>query len=344
MSVNLDSILAQAKELVANAANLAEISELKVHYLGKKGIITQVASQIKDIPNEQKKDFGQKVNLIKDQVIDILNTKTILLEELLLQEKLSKEKVDLSMPGKERPLGSIHPISRTIEELVTIFSRLGFSLEQGPSIESDWYNFTALNIAPNHPSRQMHDTFYLPENVLRTHTSPVQIRTMEKSSPPFRFISFGRTYRSDSDMTHTPMFHQLEAVMVDKNINMGHLKSTLTTLIRLFFQDDTIQVRMRPSFFPFTFASAEIDIRLPNSDKWLEVLGSGLIHQHVLENAGVDSKIYSGFALGLGIERLAMLKYNIKDLRQFFELDSNWLKHFSFSCFHKISLEGGLGA
>ena len=342
--MTIEKISQESQSQILAATNLAQLNDLRVQYLGKNGLLTKMMSQIKDVADSEKKTFGQRINDAKNFVNKLIENKQAELEEAAFIEKISQEKLDLTLSGRARSAGSIHPISQTIEELITIFARLGFSLEHGPSIESDWYNFTALNIPLDHPSRQMHDTFYLPNALLRTHTSPVQIRAMERSKPPLRFISFGRTYRCDSDMTHTPMFHQLEALMVDKDVNMGHLKYTLTSLIRLFFERDDIEVRMRPSFFPFTFASAEIDIRMPGSDKWLEVLGSGLIHPQVLKNANIDHQACSGFALGLGIERFAMLKYGIKDLREFFESDYNWLKHFSFSYLHKISLEGRLGA
>jgi phenylalanyl-tRNA synthetase alpha chain len=344
----MEIIIAEAINRINNAKTLNELEEIKLYYLGKAGVLTKIFAQIKDIPNSEKKAFGQKVNQAKAEIDEPMNLKLEELEQIAFEKKMLEERVDLSLPSRINPRGAVHPISQAIEELVTIFSRLGFSTSIGGSIETDWYNFTALNIPENHPARQMHDTFYLENNdakqikLLRTHTSPVQIRTMEKASPPYRFISFGRTYRADSDMTHTPMFHQIEAVMVDKNVNMGHLKYTLTEIIRLFFENDKIEMRMRPSFFPFTEPSAEIDIRMPGEEKWLEVLGSGMVHPKVLQNVNIDPNIYGGFALGLGVERLAMLKYGIKDLRQFFDADLNWLKHFGFSCFHKVSLEGGL--
>ena len=340
----MEELITEVKEKISKIQTLSELEDLKGFYLGKSGVLTAMMMQLKNMPPENRKAFGQKVNQQKERTLELIQAKFQQLQELELQSKLSAQKLDLSLPGRSKVIGKIHPIWQAIDEMVAIFSRLGFDVAQGPSIESDWYNFTALNIAQNHPARQMHDTFYLqsPNMLLRTHTSPVQIRTMEKSKPPFRFISFGRTYRADSDMTHTPMFHQIEGVVVDKKINMGHLKATLTEFIKLFFEDDSIEMRYRPSFFPFTEPSAEIDIRMPGQQKWLEVLGSGMVHPAVLSNVNIDPKEYGGFAFGLGVERFAMLKYGIKDLRQFFDVDLRWLRHFGFSCFHSASLQGGL--
>lgn len=340
----MEELIEEVKDKISKIQTLLELEDLKVFYLGKSGVLTALMMQLKNMAPENRKSFGQKVNQQKERILELIQAKFQQLQELELQSKLSLQKLDLSLPGRSRVIGRIHPIWQAIDEMVAIFSRLGFDVAQGPSIESDWYNFTALNIAQNHPARQMHDTFYLqaPNMLLRTHTSPVQIRTMEKSEPPFRFISFGRTYRADSDMTHTPMFHQIEGVVVDKKINMGHLKATLTEFIQLFFEDDSIEMRYRPSFFPFTEPSAEVDIRMPGQQKWLEVLGSGMVHPSVLSNVNIDPKEYGGFAFGLGVERFAMLKYGIKDLRQFFDVDLRWLRHFGFSCFHSASLHGGL--
>jgi phenylalanyl-tRNA synthetase alpha chain len=340
----MEELITEVKEKISKIQTLSELEDLKVFYLGKSGVLTAMMMQLKNMPPENRKAFGQTVNQQKERTLELIQAKFQELQDLELQSKLSAQKLDLSLPGRSKVIGKIHPIWQAIDEMVAIFSRLGFDVAQGPSIESDWYNFTALNIAQNHPARQMHDTFYLqaPNMLLRTHTSPVQIRTMEKSKPPFRFISFGRTYRADSDMTHTPMFHQIEGVVVDEKINMGHLKATLTEFIKLFFEDDSIEMRYRPSFFPFTEPSAEIDIRMPGQQKWLEVLGSGMVHPAVLGNVNIDPKEYGGFAFGLGVERFAMLKYGIKDLRQFFDVDLRWLRHFGFSCFHSASLQGGL--
>jgi phenylalanyl-tRNA synthetase alpha chain len=339
----MEKLVIEIKDKIAKIQTLQELNDLKVFYLGKSGIFASMMTQLKNMPPIERKNFGEAVNIKKSNVSEMIQAKLQELQDLELRSKLSSQKLDLSLPGRDKAIGKIHPISRAIDEMIAIFSHLGFDIAQGPSIESDWYNFTALNIAQNHPARQMHDTFYLQTSnmLLRTHTSPVQIRAMESSQPPFRFISFGRTYRADSDMTHTPMFHQIEGVVVDKKVNMGHLKATLTEFIKLFFQDDSIEMRMRPSFFPFTEPSAEIDIRMPGEQKWLEVLGSGMVHPTVLHNVDIDPQEYSGFAFGLGVERFAMLKYGIRDLREFFDVDLRWLKHFGFSCFGNVSLEGG---
>lgn len=328
----MEQIVDEVKDQLAKVATYLELDGVKTKYLGKTGVLAGLMAQIGKMPSAERKDFGQKVNSIKQEVQSLLDVRRLEIEEAELNNKIQKQKCDLTLPGRQSQVGKIHPISKVISELVDIFAKLGFNLVQGTSIETEWYNFTALNIPANHPARDMHDTFYLPKGfLLRTHTSPMQIRFMEKNNPPFRFISFGRTYRSDSDATHTPMFHQIEAIAVDKKINMPNLIWTLDQVLRQFFDNQDIRIRMRPSFFPFTKLSAEVDIYLPSKGKWLEVLGSGLIHPKVLQNVSIDPKEYSGFAFGMGIERLAMLKYGINDLRQFFTGDLNWLKHFGFN-------------
>jgi len=328
----MDHIIDELREQLAEVNTYLEFDKIKAKYLGKTGVLSNLMVQIGKIPSAERKDFGQKVNNIKQEVQYLLEVHSLKIEEAELNDKIQNQKCDLTLPGRNSSIGKIHPISKVISELVDIFAKLGFNLVQGTSIETEWYNFTALNIPANHPARDMHDTFYLPKGfLLRTHTSPMQIRFMEKNKPPFRFISFGRTYRSDSDATHTPMFHQIEAIAVDKKINMPNLIWTLNQVLHQFFDDQDIKVRMRPSFFPFTKLSAEVDIYLPSKGRWLEVLGSGLIHPKVLQNVSIDPEEYSGFAFGMGIERLAMLKYGINDLRQFFTGDLNWLKHFGFN-------------
>jgi phenylalanyl-tRNA synthetase alpha chain len=299
------------------------------------------------LDGEERKNFGLAINKVKEQIQELLSKRYSILEKEELNKRFYQEKLDLTIPARPYKQGSIHPITQCLDELIQIFAQLGFTIKYGPNIESDWYNFTALNIDENHPARQMHDTFYLQgqkdNNVLlRTHTSPIQIRTMQSEKPPFRFIAPGRTYRSDSDMTHTPMFHQIEGLVIDKDIHMGHLKYVINDLISSFFEQSDIEVQFRPSFFPFTEPSAEVDIRIQGNNKWLEVLGCGMVHPNVLRNVGIDPNEYQGFAFGLGIERFAMLKYGIKDLRQFFEGDMRWLKHYGFSPFDIPSLVGGL--
>lgn len=339
----LEQILASATEEIKAAVSLKELQQVKVSFLGKQSPLNQEMKKLGSMAEEERKKFGQEINNVKQQISELISMRESFLEEAEMQERFEKEKLDLSLPPRFKSLGSVHPITQVLEEMLQILSKFGFMAKDGPNIETDWYNFTALNMDENHPARQMHDTFYLKSgNVLRTHTSPIQIRTMENSKPPFRFIAPGRVFRSDSDMTHTPMFHQIEGVVVDKSIHMGHLKYVIIELINQFFEQDGIEVRFRPSFFPFTEPSAEVDIKTKTSGKWLEVLGCGMIHPKVLENVNLDPKEYSGFAFGLGLERFAMLKYNIKDLRQFFESDKRWLDHYNFSAFDIPSLIGGL--
>ncbi|XVN42925.1 MAG: phenylalanine--tRNA ligase subunit alpha [Candidatus Rickettsia vulgarisii] len=344
----LSEILKSAEVKIESSKNIQELQQVKVEFLGKQSLINQEMRKLAGLDQEQRKQFGEEINGIKSQISALLETKQLLLEKLELEKRFAEEKTDLTIPARNYKQGSIHPITQATEELIQVFSKFGLTVKTGPSIENDWYNFTALNIDENHPARQMHDTFYLKGKdskghnlLLRTHTSPIQIRVMENNNSPFRIIAPGRTYRSDYDMTHTPMFHQIEGLIIDKNINMGHLKYVIIEFIREFFEQSNIEVRFRPSFFPFTEPSAEVDIKMKGSDKWLEVLGCGMVHPNVLKNVGIDNEKYQGFAFGLGIERFAMLKYGIKDLRQFFEGDVRWLKHYNFAAFDIPSLAGG---
>ncbi len=329
----LDNIQTNAQAEITSAKDSRALEELRVKYVGKKGLVTAEMSKIGALPPEEKKTFGALVNTVRDAVTKLLDDKKEQLEESEINARLENEKVDITLPVRPQQQGKIHPIAQVTEEIAGILSSLGFEFHDGPNIEDDYHNFTALNIPENHPARQMHDTFYLPPahdgslRVLRTHTSPVQIRAMEKGKAPFRIFSMGRTYRSDSDMTHTPMFHQVEALYIDKNINFGHLKWAVNEFVRQFFGAD-FEMQFRPSFFPFTEPSAEVDIKWGN--RWLEIMGCGMVHANVLKNVGVDPTEYSGFAFGAGIERMAMLKYNIPDLRQFFESDLRWLQHYGF--------------
>lgn len=329
-----------AVDEVSSAGELRTLDDIRVKYLGKKGLISAQMAKIATLPNEEKKEFGQKVNAVKQEVEAAIESKKSELENADLEKRLATEKVDITLPTRPTAPareGNLHPISRVMEEISAILCGLGFEQHDGPNIEDDWHNFTALNIPENHPARQMHDTFYLPPatdgtiKVLRTHTSPVQIRGMEgdKHQPPFRHFSMGRTYRSDSDQTHTPMFHQVEALYVDKKVNFGQLKWTVNEFIKQFFEEEK-EMRFRPSYFPFTEPSAEVDIGWKDG-KWLEIMGCGMVNANVLKNVGVDPDEYSGFAFGAGIERMAMLKYNIPDLRQFFESDQRWLSHYGFA-------------
>jgi phenylalanyl-tRNA synthetase alpha chain len=330
-------ILKLALNKIALVKTLKDLQAIKVEFLGKSSLVSQQIRKLSRLSLERRKELGNQINLIKKQISNAIEKKNSTLRKVKLYEDLSLKKMDLTIPGRPRNIGRIHPITQCIEELIQVFLQYGFDIKDGPSIENDWYNFTALNIEKNHPARQLHDTFYLNTDngrkLLRTHTSTIQIRTMEKEDPPYRFIAPGRTYRSDSDLTHTPMFHQIEGLVVDKNIHMGHLKYVIIHCIRTFFGESNIEVQFRPSFFPFTEPSAEVDIKMQKNDTWLEVLGCGMIHPKVLHNVGLDSDQYQGFAFGLGVERFAMLKYQIHDLRQFFEGDVRWLDHYGFMPF-----------
>ena len=322
--------------------SLEKINQIKTELFGKNGLISSQFKNIGSIPEIDRKKFASDLNQIKDELQNLITNKINEIESKKINEKLEKEKIDVTLPERSFVRGKIHPVSQTIDEISSIFSEIGFSVEEGPDIENEYNNFTALNTPDNHPARDMHDTFYLDENkeiLLRTHTSPVQIRTMLKDKPPFKIIAPGRTYRSDSDQTHAPMFHQVEGLHVDRNLNMGHLKGCLNHFIKEFFEVDKIKMRFRPSHFPFTEPSAEVDIGyeikdekivIGEGDKWLEILGCGMVHPNVLKNVKIDPKKYQGYAFGIGIDRLAMLKYGIKDLRSFFESDYRWLNHFGF--------------
>ncbi len=322
--------------------DLTQVNQIKSDLFGKNGLITNQFKKIGSIAESERKIFAAELNNIKDELQNLINQKINEIEILEVNEKLEKEKIDVTLP--ERPIvrGRIHPVSQTIDEISSIFSEIGFSVEEGPDVENEYNNFTALNTPDYHPARDMHDTFYLDEKkqkLLRTHTSPVQIRTMLKDKPPFKIIAPGRTYRSDSDQTHAPMFHQVEGLHIDKDINMGHLKGCLNYFIKEFFEVDKIKMRFRPSHFPFTEPSAEVDIGykikdgkiiIGEGDQWLEILGCGMVHPNVLRNVKVDPDKFQGYAFGIGIDRLAMLKYGINDLRAFFECDYRWLSHFGF--------------
>ena len=331
---DLQTIKSEAISELAACNDLRLLEDLRVKYAGKKGLITAQMAKIASLPNDEKKAFGAAVNDVKQSFEAALDAKKSALETAELEHRLATEKLDLTLPTRPQAQGSIHPISQVMDELSAILSGLGFELHHGPNIEDDWHNFTALNIPESHPARQMHDTFYLPPaqdgsiRLLRTHTSNTQIHGMTNAKPPFRHFSMGRTYRSDSDQTHTPMFHQIEAVYVDKKVNFGQLKWTVEQFINQFF-GEKLEMQLRPSYFPFTEPSAEVDIRW-GKDRWLEIMGCGMINPNVLRNCNIDPEEYTGFAFGAGIERMAMLKYNINDLRQFFESDARWLKHYRF--------------
>ena len=322
--------------------NLDKLNQIKTELFGKNGVISNSFKKLGSIPSEERKNFASELNFIKDELQEKINGKFQEIETKEINSKLENEKVDITLPERDINQGKIHPVSQVIDEISSIFSEIGFSIEEGPDVENENYNFTALNTPDHHPARDMHDTFYLDnkkELLLRTHTSPVQVRTMLKGKPPFKIIAPGRTYRSDSDQTHSPMFHQVEGLHIDKDINMGHLKGCLNYFIKEFFEVNKIQMRFRPSHFPFTEPSAEVDIGyelkdgkivIGEGDKWLEILGCGMVHPNVLKNVNVNPEKYQGYAFGIGIDRLGMLKYGINDLRAFFETDYRWLNHFGF--------------
>ncbi|MFK5186280.1 phenylalanine--tRNA ligase subunit alpha [Glaesserella parasuis] len=324
---NLENIVAEALQAVEKASDVASLEALRVEYFGKKGHFTLLMQGLRDVPADERPAVGAKINEAKQKAQDALNGKKEQLETEELNAKLSSESIDVSLAGRKTELGGLHPVSITIERVVKFFSELGFSVEKGPEIETDYYNFDALNIPAHHPARADHDTFWFDaERLLRTQTSGVQIRTMEKMQPPIRIMVPGRVYRNDYDQTHTPMFHQIELLYVDKKANFTELKGLLHDFLRAFFEED-LQVRFRPSYFPFTEPSAEVDVMGKNG-KWLEVLGCGMVHPNVLRNVGIDPDEYTGFAVGMGVERLTMLRYNVTDLRSFFENDLRFLKQF----------------
>lgn len=350
---NLAALKQECTAAVEAANDVSALEEVRVSTLGKKGRLTEVLKTLGTLPADQRKEFGAQVNVIKEEITALLEARRVVLNSAALDAKLAKEKVDITLPARAENKGAIHPISQTIEEISTIFADMGFTIAEGPDVESDFYNFTALNMPPSHPARQMQDSFYLASEpavagtaeqgeplVLRTQTSPVQVRTMLSTKPPIRIIAPGRTFRCDYDQTHAPMFHQVEGLLIDESTHMGHLKGALMDFLRTFFRAPNLNVRFRPSYFPFTEPSAEVDIgcsrkngelKIGEGSDWLEVLGCGMVHPKVLENCKIDSTQYQGFAFGMGVERLAMLKYGIPDLRTFFESDLRWLRHYGFA-------------
>ena len=357
---NLESLKAEILAAIAQAQDLKAWDEARVAALGKKGKVTELMKGMGALPVEQKIEMGKKLNVLKAEIEQALEKRRNELAEKEMNEKLAKETIDVTLPIRDEAQGRIHPVSKIYEEVVAIFGEMGFEVAEGPDIEDQFHNFNALNMPANHPARQMQDTFYIPNKnsddfddsyVVRTHTSPVQIRTMESKKPPIRVIAPGRTYRSDYDATHTPMFHQVEGLVIDKNITMAHLKGCLYDFVKAFFELDEIPVRYRPSYFPFTEPSAEMDIgclktkselKIGAGTDWLEILGCGMVHPKVLIAGGIDPDEYQGFAFGMGIDRLAMLKYGIPDLRTFFESDVRWLKHYGFNPLDFSSMTGGL--
>ncbi|HXG99776.1 MAG TPA: phenylalanine--tRNA ligase subunit alpha [Sphingomicrobium sp.] len=352
MMIESDQILRE----IAAADSLSAVEDLRIAALGKAGSVTALLKSLGAMDAETRGVEGPQIHALRGAVTAALAEKKARLEDEQLERRLATERVDLSLPPREAPRGSIHPVSQVMDELAEIFADLGFAVAEGPEIEDEWHNFTALNIPEAHPARAMHDTFYVEgeqRRVLRTHTSPVQIRTMMGQKPPIRIIAPGRVYRSDSDATHTPMFHQIEGLVIDKAIHMGHLKWTLETFLKAFFERDDIVMRLRPSYFPFTEPSAEVDVGwsmekgrrvVGGCEGWMEVLGSGMVHSRVIANCGLDPDEWQGFAFGTGVDRLAMLKYGMDDLRAFFDGDLRWMKHYGFSFLDVPTLSGGVGA
>ncbi|MEJ2518172.1 MAG: phenylalanine--tRNA ligase subunit alpha [Methyloceanibacter sp.] len=355
----LDTLKAELLEAVAAASDLAGLEEVRVGALGKKGRVSALMQRLGSMPPEERRDFGQAVNAVKVAVSEALEAKRETLARAATTAKLASERADVTLPVREGPLaeGRVHPVSQVTDEITEIFADMGFSIAEGPDIETDFNNFTALNIPPEHPARQDHDTFYFAEGrdgtrpVLRTHTSPVQIRTMLNNKPPLRIIAPGRVYRCDSDQTHTPMFHQVEGLVIDEETHLGHLKWVLEEFCKAFFEVPEVKMRFRASHFPFTEPSMEVDIgyaklgdeiRIGEGDQWLEILGCGMVHPNVLKAVDLDPKKYQGFAFGVGIDRLTMLKYGAPDLRAFFSGDLRWLKHYGFAPLAVPTLAGGL--
>ena len=336
--------------------NIESINEFRIKFLGKKGVISLEMKELASLSGDERKQHAEKLNKIKDFILEIIASKTEELNSEELEKKLNSETLDITL-STSKSYGTIHPISQVIEEVITIFGDLDFFVAEGPEVETDYNNFTALNTSEHHPARQMHDTFYVETetdgmpNVLRTHTSPVQIRSMLKQKPPIRLIAPGKTFRCDNDQTHSPMFHQVEGLVIDQESNMSHLKGCLEIFLKTFFETDKLNMRFRPSHFPFTEPSAEVDIGytkkgnqliIGEGEDWLEILGCGMVHPNVLENVNINSNEYQGYAFGMGIERLAMLKYGISDLRTFFDSDLRWNKHYGFSPLNIPSIIGDL--
>jgi phenylalanyl-tRNA synthetase alpha chain len=356
-SEKIEALGQELLSAIEGASALDALEELRVRALGRKGQVTELMKGLGGMSPDERKVAGPALNALKDRVADAIAAKRQSLSDAALDAQLAAERVDVTLPVRPLPDGRIHPVSQVMDEIAAIWADMGFVIAEGPDIEDDFHNFTALNIPPEHPARQMHDTFYFPQvgdaapMLLRTHTSPVQVRTMMTQPPPIRIIVPGRTYRCDSDMTHTPMFHQLEGLVIDKTTHLGHLKGVLEAFCKAFFEVDTVKMRFRPSYFPFTEPSVEVDIgcsrqggelKIGEGDDWLEILGSGMVHPKVLRACGVDPDEYQGFAFGMGIDRVAMLKYGIPDLREFFECDLRWLRHYGFAALDLPTLAGGL--
>jgi phenylalanyl-tRNA synthetase alpha chain len=339
MQQELNQLVTEAEQAIATAADLQALDQVRVDFLGKKGRITERMKALGQLSAEERPKAGQAINQAKQAVQQAIEMRREAMKNAVLEAKLAGEKVDVTLPGRQVPVGSLHPVTRTLQRIEDLFAQMGFSVAEGPEIEDDFHNFEALNIPESHPARAMHDTFYFPDGtLLRTHTSPVQVRVMQVHKPPLRVIAPGRVYRCDSDLTHTPMFHQIEGFMVDEQVTFTDLKAILIDFLQSFFESEDLAVRFRPSYFPFTEPSAEADIqcvmcsgegcRVCSHTGWLEVLGCGMVHPNVFKHVNIDSETYTGFAFGMGIERLAMLRYGVNDLRLFFENDLRFLKQF----------------
>jgi len=350
---NLDALVSQALEAVERAEDINALEQIRVQYLGKKGELTQVMKTLGNLPAEERPKVGALINDAKERVTVVLNARKAAFEEAELSARLAAECIDVTLPGRGQATGGLHPITRTLERIEQFFTHIGYGIAEGPEVEDDYHNFEALNIPGHHPARAMHDTFYFNANMLlRTHTSPVQVRTMESTQPPIRIVCPGRVYRCDSDITHSPMFHQVEGLLIDRDINFADLKGTIEEFLRVFFEKE-LAVRFRPSFFPFTEPSFEVDIQCDRSGPivkfgegtdWMEILGCGMVHPNVLRAGGLDPDEYQGFAWGMGLDRIAMLKYGMPDLRDFFNADVRWLSHYGFRPLDMPTLFGGLSA
>jgi phenylalanyl-tRNA synthetase alpha chain len=358
---DIETLQTELITAIDSASMLEALEAVRVSALGKQGSVSALLKTMGGMSPEERQTQGPIINGLRESITSALAAKKAELETAELNRRLATERIDMTLPAPDAPRGTIHPVSQVMDELAEIFADMGFAVAEGPEIEDDWHNFTALNIPETHPARAMHDTFYFPDDmardgqkmVLRTHTSPVQIRTMTSQEPPIRIIAPGRVYRSDSDATHTPMFHQIEGLVIDKGIHLGHLKWTLETFLKAYFEREDVVLRLRPSYFPFTEPSVEVDVGysvingkrvIGGAEGWMEVLGSGMVHRKVIEACGLDPDVWQGFAFGTGVDRLAMLKYGMDDLRAFFDGDNRWLQHYGFNALDVPTLSGGVGA
>ncbi len=354
---DVEVIEREALAAIAAATDLAALDAVRVAELGKKGRVSGLMKTLGAMSPDERLEMGPKLNALRDLVDEAVRSRKARLEDAALDQQIARDRLDMSLPERPLPVGALHPVMQVFEEIASVFGDMGFSVAEGPDIEDDWHNFTALNFPLGHPARETHDTFFMAadehgaQKVLRTHTSPVQIRTMMSQKPPIRIIAPGRVYRNDWDATHTPMFHQVEGLVIDRQVHMGHLKACLVDFVKAFFEVDDVVARFRPHFFPFTEPSAEMDVKCDRSggnvkigsgEDWLEILGCGMVHPNVLSNCGIDPEEYQGFAFGMGVDRLAMLKYGMPDLRPYFESDVRWIQHYGFRPWLSPSLSGGL--